>query len=74
MTESDMLNDQAKESQITKLRIKSTEKTSFIVVFQQKLAGNLKKVYLCIIKKSQKGVMNTEKKSQKGVKWRHYEA
>ena len=54
MTESDMLNDQAKESQITKLRIKSTEKTSFIVVFQQKAC-----------RKSQKGVSLHHKKISK---------
>jgi len=49
-----MPNDQAKESQTTKLRIKSTEKQSLFIVFQQKIAENLKKVYLCIVKNLKK--------------------
>jgi hypothetical protein len=51
-----MPNDQAKESQTTKLRIKSTEKQSFFIVFQQKTC-----------RKSQKGVYLHRRKSQKGV-------
>jgi hypothetical protein len=53
-----MPNDQAKESQTTKLRIKSTEKQSFFIVFQQETC-----------RKSQKGVSLYRKKSQKGVKY-----
>ena len=68
-----MPNDQAKESQITKLRIKSTEKPSFIIVFQQKSCRKSQKGVSLHRKKSQKGVSLYRKKSQKGVKWRRYE-
>ena len=57
-----MPNDQAKESQTTKLRIKSTEKQSFFIVFQQKTC-----------RKSQKGVSLHHKKPQKGVKYNRKE-
>ena len=51
-----MPNNQTKERQITKLRIKLTEKLLYFIVFQQKSC-----------KKSQKGVSLHRKKSQKGV-------
>ena len=69
IAESNMPNDQAKESQTTKLRIKSTSKNVFYCSFFNKnLVGNLKKVYLMHHKKSQKGVISTRQKFQKGVK------
>jgi hypothetical protein len=49
-----MPNDQAKESQTTKLRIKLTEKQVFYSFFNKKLVKNLKKVHPCTVKNLKK--------------------